>query len=745
MTTVAAQPAASSASAVHVALVGNPNTGKTTLFNRLTGVRQRVGNYPGVTVEKKQGSMILDGRSINIIDLPGAYGLVAESADERVVLDVLGGRLNGERRPDMVVCVCDATNLKRNLYLALQVAEIGTPMIVALNMIDEARDQGVHINHQTLSDRLGAPVIPISAARGEGVAELKQAIMDAIEKRPMMVGVVMPEPISRAADQLLLDLQAHSKRSWTGAEVRRLLFDPESSLLDDPGADQAAIRSRIDQARRVLQEQGVCLSSTEATVYYDYLDRVLEGVVSFRWAPKPTRSSVIDGWLTHRLFGLLFFTALMCVVFLSIYIGANPLMGAIETVKIWLQDQSHWLLAGAPMLDSLVADGMIEGVGAVVVFLPQILILFFFLALLEDSGYMARAAFLMDKLFNWCGLNGKCFVPMLSSFACAVPGILSARTIGDPKARLTTIMVAPLMSCSARLPVYVLLIGALIEPVYGPWWAGLALLGMHFLGLAVALPIAFVLNRFILKTKAQPFLLEMPPYRTPRLRDVLWRMWHKGSAFLKTAGTVIFAMTIVIWALLYFPHDSAVEQAVAQQFVEQTVQQRQLTASEVETMLAAEDEALSGELANLVNAAYVEQSYLGRTGRFVQPIFAPAGFDWKITVSVLAAFPAREVVVSTLGVIYRLGGDVDEESDTLREAILASKWTQGERAGQSVFTPLVAFSLMVFFALCSQCGSTLAVIARETSWRWSVAAFVYMTALAWLGAVVVYQVGSWIV
>jgi len=744
MTTVTPDISPPAARTVHIALVGNPNTGKTTVFNRLTGVRQRVGNYPGVTVERKLGSTQIDGRPITVIDLPGTYSLVAESVDERVVIDVLAGRIKGTPRPDVAVCVVDATNLKRNLFLAMQLAETGLPLVIALNMADEADDQGIHIDTAVLSERLGVPVVSMSAAQNRGINELKQAIARAIEQQPRMIPVRMPESVIEATHELRRALGRFSEVELNDAELRRLLFDADSAVLDRFGPQRATAAGIVRETCDRLASSGACLSTTEAIVSYAHLDTILHGVVTRVTPHRQSPTHAIDYWLTHRLFGLVAFFGLMAIVFISIYIGANPLMDAIDAGKGYIQNLAGGLLAGSPMLESLVVDGVIEGVGAVVIFLPQILILFFFISLLEDTGYMARAAFLMDKLFGWCGLNGKCFVPMLSSFACAVPGILSARTISDPKARLTTILVAPLMSCSARLPVYVLLIAALIEPVYGPWLAGLALLAMHFVGLAVALPIAFVVNRFLLKTKSQPFVLEMPPYRTPRLRDVLHRMWHQGAAFLKAAGTIIFAMTIIIWALLYFPHGEHVEQQAAAEFTQQVAAERGISDAAA-AELVAEDEDLAGRLGNTIDAAYVEQSMLGRAGKFVQPVFAPAGFDWKITVSVLAAFPAREVVVSTLGIIYRLGGDTDEESTGLRDAVVNAKWSEGARAGQPVFTPLVAFALMVFFALCSQCGSTLAVIARETSWRWAVVSFLYMTTLAWLGAVAVYQVGSLLV
>jgi ferrous iron transport protein B len=433
--------------------------------------------------------------------------------------------------------------------------------------------------------------------------------------------------------------------------------------------------------------------SAEAFLRYRHLDGLLGGIAKIEPSPAAARPYAIDRLFTHRVGGLLVFLAFMFGVFASVYWIAKPLMDGIK----WLFDSfGVWAggaLAGHPMLQSLVVDGVIKGAGGVIVFLPQILILFLFVAVLEDSGYMARAAFLMDKVFSWTGLNGKSFVPMLSSFACAVPAIMTTRTIEDPKARLSTILVSPLMSCSARLPVYVLMIGAFIEPKYGPLWAGVALFAMHMLGLVVAIPIAFVINRFLLKLRPLPFILEMPPYRMPRALSVGRRMFLSGREFVVRAGTVIFAISIVIWALSYFPRPASPD---------------------------------------IDKSAALEQSILGRFGKAVQPVFAPAGFDWKTTVAVLAAFPAREVVVSTLGILYSV-----EDGGSLNKEMAQAKWPDG----RPVFTPAMAAAVMVFFAFCLQCGSTMAVMAREASWKWAGFAFVYMTTLAWIGAVATYQIG----
>ena len=621
--------------AVRIAVAGNPNTGKSSLFNALTGARQHVGNYPGVTVERRQGRC----GNLTLVDLPGTYSLTAASLDEKVVVDVLLGRHPGEPRPDVVLCVVDANNLRRNLYLVSQIAETGLPIVIALNMVDEAEEKGVLIDVRLLQERLGVPVVPTVAPEGRGIVDLAVALQGATAQAGRFPPVAWPP------------------------EVRGPAFEH-------------------------YQGEGTPVAA-EATARYAHLEALTKGVVTAGDPARAREAFAADRIFTHRVFGLLIFAAIMFAMFSSIYWLASPLMDLIDGLFTWTGAEAAQALAGRPMLQSLVETGIIGGVGGVVIFLPQILILFMFIAVLEDSGYMSRAAFLMDKVFGWTGLNGKSFVPMLSSFACAIPGVMATRTIEDPRARLTTILIAPLMSCSARLPVYVILIAAFVEPAHGPLWAGAALFGMHLLGLVVAVPLAALINRFLLKLKGIPFVLEMPPYRTPRVRNVLRRMWFSGKEFTLRAGTVILAFSIVIWALTYFPAGAAAD-----------------------------------------DTARLEQSYLGRFGKTVQPAFAPAGFDWKLTVGVLAAFPARELIVPTLGILYAVNDEDEEKSQKALQATLAA-----------TYTGPVAAAIMVFIALCLQCGSTVAVMAREAGWTWAGFAFGYMSALAWAGAVATYQVG----
>ena len=717
-----------------IALVGNPNTGKSTLFNRLTGLRQHIANYPGITVEKKSGLLRTGGIDLDLLDLPGCYSLTAVSNDERVVMDVLGGR-RGLQKPDLLVFVVDATNLKRNLLLVSQCAELGIPALIALNQCDAAKRNGIRIDANLLAKKLGIPVVETIATRGTGLVELKQAIVSTLDAPSTLQKIHWPDCVTNGCALLRAELPGIGSNDLTQAEALRVLFDRDSIFTCGVG-DEACVRKLLDTAHREIRESGLNPGSAEAVIHYRHLESLLEGVVEAS-GPIARSHDSIDALLLNRVWGTLIFLGVMYIVFQSLYSWAGPLMDLIDTGTSATQEFVRPLLSTTPALQSLLCDGIIAGVGGVLIFLPQILILFFFIALLEDTGYMARAAFLVDKLFSWCGLNGRSFVPLLSSYACAIPGVLATRTLSDPKARLTTILMAPFMSCSARLPVYILLIGTFIEPLYGPLVAGAVLFAMHFAGLALALPLAWVLNRFFLKIKNQPFILEMPDYRVPTLRNIFRRILDRGREFVLKAGTVILAFSVLIWALLYFPRSPDVKETTSMAFFSEIAGSH--SAAEIQSALENPDSDISTALAHRIDSAYIEQSYLGRFGKAVQPVFDPAGFDWKITVGVLSSFPAREVIIATMGIIYNLGADVDEGSDDLRSVLQKEKWTSGPRMGQPVYTLPVVIGIMVFFALCMQCGATVAIIARELNWRWAAFSFFGMTTLAWAIAVLIYQ------
>jgi ferrous iron transport protein B len=577
-------------------------------------------------------------------------------------------------------------------------------------MTDVLEREGKVLDVELLQQRLGTRVVPVVAHKGRGIAELRSAIAAALlDPVVPRVDVGYPEVVKQAVAAVQGSL-AKEGQTVSAREARRLLL----------GEDEPTNEAVRAQRRKVLGEnaQGKTIDAQARYAWAAAVDRDTIKVVK---QVASTSTDVLDRLLTHRVFGLLVFLGVMYLVFQSIYTLAGPLMDLIEGGFEQLKALVAPPLEPTPVLQSLVVDGVITGIGAVVVFLPQICILFFFIAVLEGTGYLARAAFLMDRLLGWCGLNGRAFIPLLSSFACAVPGIMAARVMPDAKSRLATIMVAPLMSCSARLPVYVLLIGAFIEPRFGAGWAGAALFGMHFVGLLVAIPVVFVLNRGFLKGRRLPFTLELPRYQMPRWRDVGLSVYSRGRMFLQTAGTIIFAMSIVIWALLFSPRS---DEAAARY------------RHEYGRLPASQHARFTQE--NYVSQRQLRDSYLGRFGQMIEPAFVPAGFDWRLTTGILAAFPAREVVIPALGIIFSLGGDVDEGSGDLRDALHNAKWPNGD----PLMTPWNAVSMMVFFALCCQCMATLATIKRETnSWKWPLVAFVYMTALAYVSAVLINLLG----
>ncbi len=727
-----------------IALIGNPNTGKSSLFNLLTGIRQHIANYPGVTVINKHGIFRSGEVMAEIVDLPGTYSLASVSPDERIVEDILLGKMENEERPDLVVAVADASQLKRNLFLVTQIAELNLPMLLVVNMIDSARADGFETDTAALSVQMGIPIVETCAKTGEGIPELKTAIEKALSGPCYMKKVEYPERVSEASQKVGVLLSESGVKKHSSEECYRLLFDANSSILHRYGLDNDKIKSALSTIREELFTAGYNPFSVEAVLQYK---RIVQWIENSR-VKVPERvariTARLDSVLMNRVLGPIIFFGVMFLVFMCVYQYAGYFIEMIEGWVGSLQEVASGWFAEGSIAQSAVVDGIIGGVGSFIVFLPQILILFLFIAMLEESGYMARAAVMMDKLLGWCGLNGRSFVPMLSCYACGIPGVMAARNISEPKARLLTILVAPLLSCSARLPVYLLMIGAFVEPRYGVFVASLSLFAMHLLGLIVAMPVSWAFNRFFIKTPQQPFVLELPRYHVPTIRNVSFRVWSAGVEFIQRAGSIIFVASLIIWALTYFPRltDEEINQikteVVAERVVVADSDTQTLTSDSETSTEESEDRALEAHIAS----HQMENSYLGRMGKFIQPVFDPAGFDWKISIGVVASFPAREVIIATLGTIYSINADELEESDqSLRSAMMADRWTEGKRAGQPVFNLPVAFAIMVFFALCAQCMALLATIIQEIGWRWGLFSFVYMTFLAWIGAVLTYQIG----
>lgn len=743
-------------SSARVALVGNPNTGKSTLFNALAGLSVRTGNYPGVTIEKKIGRCFIPGACvIDLIDLPGTYSLAPRSPDELVAVEVLTDKANREPPVELIVCVVNALMLQRNLFLVSQLLELGKPLIVVLNMMDSAKSRGIEVDAKKLSDSLGVPVIPTCATKREGLDKLRSkiaAILNSAETNAQRVQI-LPARFYETRDEFRSELlqetgnhdsdhdSADTNRSSNANDVHGNLGDylaedyfVERMLLDRDGASEKRLietlggpgRTILEHWRQTLSDRVGDATEMECNARYDWAKEKLRGVVHGSAESGESLTDRIDAILTHRWMGIVGFVLIMFLVFQSIYTVASWPMDLIDEGTGLISDFISSQI-GPGMLRSLLTDGVIAGVGGVLIFLPQIALLFLFLAILEDCGYMARASFLVDRLMSLFGLSGKSFLPMMSSFACAVPGVMATRVIENRRDRFATIMVAPLMSCSARLPVYLLLISAFIPS--GSLFGGvlslpaLVLMAMYAVGVIVAIPVSLVLKWTLLRGEAAPFVMELPDYKMPSIRVVLFRVWEASRAFVLRAGTLIFAATIMIWFAGYWPGDHSREHEL----------ERQIESGEAtETFIADAQTEL-----RVIKTDLLETSVLGKTGHLIEPLVRPLGWDWKIGVGAIASFPAREVIIATLGTIYSLDGDEDEEG--LIGAIRSSTYPDGT----PVYTIPVALSIMVFFALCAQCVSTLLVIQRETnSWRWPILSFTYMTLLAYFAAMLTFQIGT---
>jgi len=711
-----------------IAVIGNPNTGKSTLFNALTGLKQKTANYPGVTVERHTGTLQLGGREISLVDLPGTYSLAAQSPDEMIAIDVLLGHVEDLSSPQAILVVVDATNLRRNLFLATQLAELGLPLVIALNMLDVAAANGVQVDAARLAHRLDATVVPVVATTGKGIAELRAALEAAMNQAPRAPLVVLPE-VHREAAELGAKIAAAGHR-LTAYEVERALID--AGGVAERRFEYATSPEFLNELLelRMRLSTGSSLAAIEARTRYELINRIVTEVEQ-REPPRVTLREQLDRVTNHPVVGSLLFVLVMAMVFQAVFSWATPIMDLIDGGMAWLGETVRAALPPGA-LASLLVDGAIAGVGSVIIFLPQIMILFAFIILLEDTGYMPRVAFLIDRLMRLCGLSGQSFIPMLSSFACAVPGIMATRVIPERRDRLATILAAPFMTCSARLPVYALLIGAFIPDTRYLGGIvnlqGLVLLGLYLLGIFAGVGTALLMKRTALRGPTPTFLIELPPYRLPNWRSVLLRLMERGRIFLIRAGTVIFSVAVVIWALAYFPR----LEATAQRYeAERTTAQASLAGPELDQRLA--------DIDNAEIAANLEGSYLGRLGKFIAPAFAPLGWDWKVSAAVIAGFPAREVVVAILGTLYAVGDEVTEEDNALIERLRSATWPDG----RLVFTLPMAAGLLIFYAFCLQCAATIAMIRRETnSWGWPVFAWVYMTGMGYLGAMLAYQLGS---
>jgi len=708
-----------------VLVAGNPNCGKSTLFNALSGGSAHVGNYPGVTVDRTSARMRLGAQDFELVDLPGMYSLTASSPEEQLAVNALT-----ESDTRGVICVVDSTTLERGLYLALQLVESGVPVVVALNMMDSAERMGLHIDTDRLSELFGTPVIPVVATKRRGLDALLAALGEQLESVHETPKLRVAYPADLEANVANLAPVIAQWRPETAANQHRvfalwcLLSLGEDSLRGVPDA----VRHAVQSIHEAAAARGRNIDLEIISSRYAWLDEAV-GEACFMQDPRPSWSERIDRVLTHPIAGLVIFAVVMFAIFEALFAGAEPLIGAIERATGFMQAQTAAILP-AGVLQDLIVEGIIAGVGNVVVFAPQILMLFLFIGFLEDSGYLARVAFVIDRVMKAVGLHGKAFVPLLSGFACAVPAVMATRTIERRRDRLVTMLALPLMSCSARLPVYILVVGTVFAGQSLGWFSAgaVALFSMYTLSVLVTLAAAAVIRRTVLPGPAPTFVLEMPPYRWPSAQ-ILWiNAWRRLRIFLVDAGTIILAMTILLWALLSFPKSEALTEhyAAERARVEQTASSEMEKAHAIQSLDAQEAGA---QLANSLG---------GRFGHAIEPALRPIGFDWQIGVGIIGAFAAREVFISTLGVVFGIG-EADEENKPLRQALRDARHADGS----PVMTPLSGISLMVFFLLACQCMSTIAVVKKESgSWKWPVFLFSYMTVLAYLASLAVYQGGQ---
>lgn len=696
-------------SAINVALIGNPNCGKTSLFNVASGAREHVGNYSGVTVDAKTGTFRQDDVTFRIVDLPGTYSLACYSPEELYVRKYLR-----DNEPDVIVNIVDATNLERNLYLTTELINMNRPMVIALNMFDELKQKGISLDYKKLSEMIGVPIVPTVARTGEGIRQLFDAVIAVAEDRHAVVrhvhvtlGKELEQSVGVLNRALKADPDLRPRFSPRYMAIKLLENDKEVESLVEGTKDAKEIFELRDREVERLAEvfPGEDVSSLIAGESYGFISGALAETMEQNPVDSADTTRVLDAIVTNRLFGFPIFLAIMAFIFWATFsVGQYP-MDWIEAAVGWLGSLVEQYMPDGPLKD-LIGDGIIGGVGGVIVFLPNILILYFCLSFLEDSGYMARAAFIMDKVMHRMGIHGKSFIPLVMGFGCNVPAIMSTRSIESRSSRLITILINPFMSCSARVPIYVLLIGA-----FFPDHTTLAFMSLYILGILVAVLTARMLRRFYFKADETPFVMELPPYRLPTFKASCRHMWAKGEQYLRKMGGVILVASIIVWALNYFPlHD---EQASTPSFEAEQIDEGRIDTS--------------------------RDSYLEMAGKAVNPVMEPAGFHWRATVAVLAGIPAKEIVVSSLGVLYT--GDEEVAESKLSERIKAPNPV----TGKPDFTSASALAFMVFVLLYFPCMATLVAIVKETGhWGYGLFSVVYNTAVAWLAAVITYQIAIWL-
>jgi len=718
-----------------VALAGNPNSGKTTIFNALTGSRQHVGNYPGVTVEKKQGRLAHKGFELTFVDLPGTYSLTARSLDEIVARDFII-----DQDPDVVIDIVDCSNLERNLYLATQLIELGVPLVLAFNMSDVAKARGCRIDVAKLSLLLGVPIVETVGHKGEGMERLLDAVVEAGRRRDQAVaaqrrpdyGTEVEPHVRHLQDMVAAGCGRDRHSRWFAL---KLLEDDPVTRTRVGRLSQQRADGLFAEAARLRRHVGrVCGDTPEiilADRRYGFILGACAEAVAQTVERRHERSDRIDALITNRWVGLPIFALMMYLVFQLTFAAGNPAVDVLDKGKEALAQWIVGVWPGESLLRSLLVEGIIEGVGTVIVFVPLIAMLFFAISLLEDSGYMARVVFLVDGLMHKIGLHGKSFMPMLIGFGCSVPGLLATRTLESRRDRLTTILVLPLMSCGARLPVYVLILGAFfprravfsIFGVAGVTNQALMLLLIYVIGIVLAIIWARVFRGTLFRGDTTPFVMELPPYRLPTLKGLVIHVWERTRMYLRKAGTIILAIVIILWALKSFPPLGALERRAFRQQRQAAEARGDLSEKEKHQQISA--------IVSAEHKAKLENSAIGRIGKGLVPLFRPCGFDWKISTALLGAFAAKEVFIGQMAVMYAVGAEQAEQSASLRDKLAGN------------YTPLVGFCVMLFCLIGVPCMATVVVTARESgSWKWALLQVIYLTATAWAVTAAVYQIGS---
>lgn len=715
---------------IRVAFVGNPNSGKTTLFNYASGSHERVGNYGGVTVDAKEATIKQNHYILKIVDLPGTYSITEYTPEELFVRTHIT-----ENMPDIVVNVVDASNLERNLFLTTQLIDMHIKVVIALNMYDELEQNGSVFKYSELGKMIGIPIVPTVAVKGKGIAELMNKVIEVYENKDPVVrhihinyGNALEESIAKIQTEIKKNSGIANRFSTRYLAIKLLENDKTTIKLlkDCPNYDAIARQSQteINKLEIEFREKSETII-TDAK--YGFIAGALHETYAERIHKKTKRKRNIDFVLTHKFWGFPVFILFMWIMFQATFtIGSYP-MDWIEAGVGFAGNFMNTLLPEGALHD-LIIDGIIGGVGGVIIFLPNILILFFFISLMEDTGYMARVSFIMDKLMHKIGLHGKSFIPLLMGFGCNVPAIMATRTLENRKDRIVTMLIAPFMSCSARLPVYVLIISA-----FFPKNQGLVLFSIYIIGIIIAVLVALLLKKTVFSKQEVPFVMELPPYRIPTMKNTSLHMWHKGSQYLRKMGSFILLASILIWGLSYYPRNIKFSANYDAQIA--TIH------SDYSLPDAAKQAQISG-IELLKESEHQEKSYIGRLGHFVEPAIQPLGFDWKIGISIITGLAAKEIVVGSMGILYHADLEADESSNTLIEKLQQQVHSTGELKGKKVFTPLVAFGFMLFILIYFPCVAVIAAIKKESNWKWATFTMIYTTVIAWIAAFITYQIGS---